>query len=131
MVNISVDPTEWGGGGLYTIDSYKPNPELKYFNVSLDNGLKIYYRGYAITYRPLFVLNDGTVKSWSDITNDYPNIQKDLWKTQVKANKYKHGVSQGYIFTSFFYQYIKTLLIYSLRRTDGKDSQIRRFYFTI
>jgi len=71
------------------INPYKNNPELDYFDVTLDNGLKTCYRGYCITYQPKFVMENGQVYSWSDIPS---SIEKDLWKTQIARNKYKYGV---------------------------------------
>jgi hypothetical protein len=80
-----------------TIFQYFDNPELEYFNVSLDNGLKISYRGYAITYQPVFVMqNDNTFK-WGEIPT---TIGKDLWKTQIAGNKYKWGVDFSNVSTN-------------------------------
>jgi len=76
-----------------TINPYKSNPELDYFSVTLDNGLKISYKGYAITYRPQFILKSGNVLSWQDITNNFPTIQKEVWVNQISGNKKEWGVN--------------------------------------
>jgi len=87
-VNISLDPPGESSKKI-AINQFSSNPEIQYFNVSLDNGLKIYYRGYAITYLPIFVMDDGTQYTWSQIPS---TIQKDLWKEQIAGNKYKWGI---------------------------------------
>lgn len=79
-----------------TINPYHSNPELKHFSVSIDNGLKIYYKGYSVTYKPLFVLNNGQILNWNEIPD---NIQKKLWKNCYKRNKCKYGVDFSNITT--------------------------------
>lgn len=79
--------------GQSGISQYKSNPEIKQFNVTLDNGLKITYRNYAVTYRPQFILENGNVLSWQDITNDFPTIEKYVWINQVSGNKKEWGVN--------------------------------------
>ena len=76
---------------------YIQNPELQYFNVTLDNGLKISYRGYAVTYQPVFVMQNDATYKWGDIPS---TIGKDLWKTQISGNEYKWGVDFSNVSTN-------------------------------
>ena len=78
------------GFKLYsTIDnSYIKTPKLNSFNVTLDGGLKISYRNYAITYQPLFVMEGGQIFTWSQIPT---TIGKKLWKIKVSPSEYKYG----------------------------------------
>jgi hypothetical protein len=76
-------------GQYASINSYIPNPSLNYYNVTLDNGLKISYKGYEITYRMGFEMTNGQRYAWNQIPS---SIGKNLWVTEVSPSKYKYGV---------------------------------------
>jgi hypothetical protein len=59
-------------------------------NVTIENGLKISYNDYSVTFIPKFVLNNGNVLNWNDIPS---NIEKDLWKIKTDNTHYKYGVN--------------------------------------
>jgi hypothetical protein len=80
-----------------TMNQFLPNPELEHFDVSIDNGLKVSYRGYAVTYQPVFVMQNNNTFKWSDIPN---TIGKDLWRIKLAGNKYKWGVDFSNVSTN-------------------------------
>jgi hypothetical protein len=73
----------------FKLPVFADNPNLKEFNVSLDNGLKISYKGHSVTYIPYFVMNDGTIYQWNQIPT---SIKKNLWKEEISRTEYKYGV---------------------------------------
>jgi len=80
------------GGGSIIISPYKNNPELKYFNVSLGNGLKISDFNWSVTIQAEFVLQNDNVLKWGQIPK---NINVTFWKTKLNypKPKYKYGVT--------------------------------------
>ena len=88
----SIEPTpiesKVSSGKSITINSFKTNPILSNFKVTLDNGLRISDYNWGVTIRPSFILNNGNVLTWSQLP---PNINKTLWKTSNKPSYVKYG----------------------------------------
>ncbi len=59
------------------------------YDITIDNGVKIFYKNYSVTFQPLFVMDSGQVYTWSEIP---ASIEKNLWKTRVSPTKIKYGV---------------------------------------
>lgn len=96
IVGYKINPTDTIKWGFDKIDpewvgiteKSTTTSELKLFNVSVENGLKVSFKDYSVTFKPYFVMKDGSTYEWQDIPS---NIQKKLWKEQNGKQSYKYG----------------------------------------
>ncbi len=70
------------------LSPYDVQPDqLSSYQITIENGLKISYDDWYVTFQPYFVMNSGQVFAWNDIPS---SINKELKKEKVDWNKYHY-----------------------------------------